>query len=89
MSIHEYNLLTSASLPNKIFIMGTFPCKFPKCHFRPNINTDTTIIGPNGVPIKISENFNCNSSNVIYAIWVISSQKQSILEKPAIQSDNG
>ena len=33
----------------------------------PNINTNPTITGPNGVPIKISGNFNCNSSNIIYA----------------------
>ena len=61
-------LLTSASLPNEHFITGTFPCKFSKCHLCPNINTNPTITGPNGVPIKISGNFNCNSSNIIYAI---------------------
>ena len=48
--------------------MGTFPCKSPKCHPCPNINTNLTITGPNGVPIKISGNFSCNSSNIIYAI---------------------
>ena len=68
MSIHEYNLLTSASLSNKIFITGTFPCKFLKCHLCSNINTGSTITGPNGILIKIFRNFNCNSSNVIYAI---------------------
>ena len=62
-------LLTSASLPNEHFITGTFPCKSPKCHLCPNINTNPTITGPNGVPIKISGNFSCNySSNIIYAI---------------------
>ena len=61
-------LLTSASLPNERFITGTFPCNFPKCHLCPNINTNPTITGPNGVPIKISGNFSCNSSNIIYAI---------------------
>ena len=61
-------LLTSASLPNERFITGTFPCNSPKCHLCPNINTNPTITGPNGVPIKISENFSCNSSNIIYAI---------------------
>ena len=48
--------------------MGTFPCKSPKCHFCFNINTNFTIIGPKGVPIKISANFNCNSFIVVYAI---------------------
>ena len=49
--------------------MGTFPCKSLKCYLCPNINThDPTITGPNRVPIKISENFSCKSSNVIYAI---------------------
>ena len=54
-------LLTSVSLPNESFITGTFSCKSPKCHISPNINTDPTITGPNGVPIKISGNFGCNS----------------------------
>ena len=48
--------------------MGTFPCKSSKCHLCPNLNTSPTITGPNGVPIKISGNFNCNSSNIIFAI---------------------
>ena len=48
--------------------MGTFPCTSPKCHFCPNINTDPAITGPNRVPIKISGNFSCNSSNIIYAV---------------------
>ena len=61
-------LLTSASLPNENFITGTFPCKSSKCHLCPNINTNPTITDPNGVPIKISGNFSCNSSNIIYAI---------------------
>ena len=61
-------VLTSASLPNEHFITGTFPCNSPKCHLRSNINTNPTITGPNGVPIKISGNFSCNSSNIIYAI---------------------
>ena len=61
-------LLTSASLPNESFITGTFPCKSPKCHLFPNINTNPTITGPKGVPLKISGNFSCNSSNIIYAI---------------------
>ena len=61
-------LLTSASLPNEHFITGTFFCKSPKCHLCPNINTNPTITGPNGFPIKISGNFSCNSSNIIYAI---------------------
>ena len=61
-------LLTSASLPNESFITGTFPCKSPKCHLYPNINTNPTITGPNGVPIKIFGNFSCNSFNVLYAI---------------------
>ena len=61
-------LLTSASLPNERFITGTFSCNSPKCHLCPNINTNPTITGPNGVPIKISGNFSCNSSNIIYAI---------------------
>ena len=60
-------LFTSASLPNEHFITGTFPCKSLKCHLCPNINTNPTITGPNGVPIKISGNFSCNSSNIIYA----------------------
>ena len=58
--------LTSASSPN--FITGTFPCKSSKFHLCPNININPTITGPNGVPIKISGNFICNSSNIIYAI---------------------
>ena len=45
-------LLTSASLPNKSFITGTFRCKSPKCHLCPNINTNSTITGPSEVPIK-------------------------------------
>ena len=61
-------LLTSASLLNERFITGTFPCNSPKCHLCPNKNTNPTITGPNGVPIKISGNFGCNSSNIIYAI---------------------
>ena len=62
-------LLTPASLPNEHFITGIFlPCKSPKCHLCPNINTNPTITGPNGVPIKISGNFICNSSNITYAI---------------------
>ena len=64
-------LLTSASLPNKHFITGIFPCKSSKCHLCPNINTDPTIAGPNRVTIKISGNFSCNSSNIIYAISCI------------------
>ena len=61
-------VLTSASLPNEHFITGTFPFKSPKCHLCPNINTNPTIIVPNGAAIKISGNFSCNSSNIIYAI---------------------
>ena len=61
-------LVTSASLLNEHFITGTFPCKSSKCHLCPNINTNPSITGPNGVPIKISGNFSCNSSNIIYAI---------------------
>ena len=64
-------LLTSASLPNKHFITGTFFCKSSKCHLCPNINTDPTITGPNRVTIKIFGNFSCNSSNIIYAISCI------------------
>ena len=45
-------LFTSASLPNKSFITGTFRCKSSKCHLCPNINTNPTITGPRGVPIK-------------------------------------
>ena len=45
-----------------------FPCKSPTCYLCPNINTNPTITGPNGVSIKIFENFSCNSSNFIYAI---------------------
>ena len=48
--------------------MDTFPCKSLKCHLCPNINTNPTIAGPNGVLIKISGNFSCNSSNIIYVI---------------------
>ena len=55
-------------MPNKSFVTGTFPCKFPKCHICPNINTNSAITGSNGVFIKISGNFSCNSSNTIYAI---------------------
>ena len=58
-------LLISASLPNEHFITGNFPCKSSKCHLCPNINTKPTITGANGVPIKISRNFSCNSSNII------------------------
>ena len=61
-------LLLTCSLPNEHFITGTFSCKSPKCHLCPNINTNSTITGPNGVPIKISGNFSCDSSNIIYAI---------------------
>ena len=61
-------LLASASLPNKGFITGSFPCKSSKCHLCPNINNNLTITGPNGVPIKISGNFGCNLSNALYAI---------------------
>ena len=59
-------LLTFVALPNESFITGTFPCKSPKCHLCPNINTNPTKAGPNGVPIKIFGN--CNSFNIIYAI---------------------
>ena len=38
------------------------------CHLCPNITTNPTITGANGVPIKIFGNFSCNSSNIIYAI---------------------
>ena len=48
--------------------MSTFSCNSPKCHLCLNINTNSKITGPNGVPIKISGNFYRNSSNVIYAI---------------------
>ena len=82
-------LLTSASLPNESVITGTFPCKFSKCHLCPNVNTDSIITGPNGVPIKISVNFSCNSSNIIYAISCNLCPEASLLEKQAIQSDNG
>ena len=41
-------LLTPASLSNKRFITGTFPCNSPKYHLYPNINTNPTITGPNG-----------------------------------------
>ena len=61
-------LLTSACLQNKHFITGTFPCKSSKCHLCLNINTNPIITGPNRVLIKISGNFNCNSSNIIYEI---------------------
>ena len=81
-------LLTSTSLPNERFITGTFPCNSPKCHLCPNINTNPTITGPNGVP---------KSPEILAAIHQISymqfhaifALKQSILEKQATQSDNG
>ena len=79
-----YVLLTYSSLPNEIFITGTFPSKSPKYHLCPNINTDSTISGFNRVPIKIYENFNCNTFNVIYAILCNLCRKASTLEKPAI-----
>ena len=62
------HLLASASLLNEIFITGVFLCTPPECHLCSNINTDSTIAGPNGISIKIFGNFNSNSSNVIYAI---------------------
>ena len=82
-------LLTSASLPNEHFITGTFPCKSSKCHLCPNINTNPTITGPNGVPIKISGNFSCNSSNIIYAILCNLCPKAIYIGEQATLSDNG
>ena len=81
-------LLTSASLTNESFITGTFPCKSPKCYLCPNINTNPTITGPNGVSIKISGNFSCNYLMSYMQFHVISALKQFILEKQATQSDN-
>ena len=81
-------LLTSASLPNESFTTGTFPCKSLKCHLCSNTNTDPTITGPNGVPIKISGNLSCNVISHMQ-FYVISALKQSILEKQATRSDNG
>ena len=83
-------LLTSASLPNEHFITGTFPCKSSKCHLCPNINTNPTITGPNGVPIKISGNFNIIIHLILYTqSHAISALKLSILEKQATLSGNG
>ena len=63
-------LLTSDSstINKKSFTTGTFPCNSSKCCLCPNIDSRSSITGPNGVSFKISGNFNCNSQNVIYAI---------------------
>lgn len=47
---------------------GTTPCSSPRCQLCPHINPSTQIIGPNNASHAIKGSFNCNSTNVIYAI---------------------
>jgi len=61
-------ILTSSQSPITNPTNGTFPCNSPKCLLCQHINTTHTITGPNGFTHPIKGYFNCNTSNIIYAI---------------------
>ena len=63
------HILTSSQLRiNNDLIMGTRPCRQPRCKLCPHINTNDTLTGPNGYTYHITDSFSCTSTNIIYAI---------------------